>query len=125
MEYIYNSLKPELVETMLVHGMTLYTVNAFIEKIEENNETIFRYVPIPLPLGVWRKDELISGLIKAKYTSDLMDAVRNNYELVRDGAAGDKTEEYTEKYNKMQAWRAYSKQLASEIIEEKERQHGN
>lgn len=67
----------------------------------------------------FNKDVLISGIIKANYPSDIMDAVRNNYELVRDGTAGDKTEEYTEEYNKMQAWRAYSKQLASEIINSK------
>lgn len=70
-------------------------------------------------LPCFDKNMLISGLIKANYPSDIMDAVRNNYELVRDGTAGDKTEEYTEEYNKMQAWRAYSKQLASEIINSK------
>ena len=70
-------------------------------------------------LPCFNKDALVSGLIKANYPSDIMDAVRNNYELVRDGTAGDKTEEYTEEYNKMQAWRAYSKQLASEIINSK------
>lgn len=65
------------------------------------------------------KSILVSSLVKLNYPQDKMDAVRNNYELVRDGTAGDKTEEYTEEYNKMQAWRAYSKQLASEIINSK------
>lgn len=78
-----------------------------------------------LMIPCYNRNIIISSLIKANYTVDRMDAIRNNYELARDGTAGDKTEEYTEKYNKMQAWRAYSKQLASEIIEEKERQHGN
>lgn len=71
------------------------------------------------------KDYIVSSLIKANYPSDIMDAVRNNYELVRDGTAGDKTQEYTDEYLAMQEWRRYAKKLASEIIEEKERQHGN
>lgn len=62
------------------------------------------------------KDYIISSLIKANYPSDIMDAVRNNYELVRDGTAGDKTQEYTQEYNKMQDWRRYCKELATEIM---------
>lgn len=89
---------------------------------EYENDGVIYFDEIMCPC--FSKDALIGSLIKANYPQDLMDAVRNNYELVRDGTAGDKTEEYTEEYNKMQAWRAYSKQLASEIIEEKERQHG-
>lgn len=70
------------------------------------------------------KDYIISSLIKANYPSDIMDAVRNNYELVRNGTAGDKTQEYTDEYLAMQEWRRYAKELASEIMEEYERQHG-
>ena len=47
-----------------------------------------------------------------------MDAVRNNYDLVRDGSAGDKTEEYTKEYLDMQAWRKKAKELADEIMKE-------
>lgn len=66
------------------------------------------------------KDNLISSLIKANYPADKMDAIRNNYELVKDGTAGDKAEEYTQEYLDMQDWRAYSKELAKEIIDSKE-----
>lgn len=66
------------------------------------------------------RDIIISSLIKTNYPSDKMDAIRNNYELVRDGTAGDKAEEYTQEYFAMQEWRAYSKQLAAEIMESKE-----
>lgn len=66
------------------------------------------------------RDIIISSLIKANYPADTMDAVRNNYELVRDGTAGDKAEEYTQEYLAMQEWRAYSKQLAAEIMASKE-----
>lgn len=63
---------------------------------------------------------IISSLIKANYPADRMDSIRNNYELVKDGAAGDKTAEYTQEYLDMQNWRAYSKELATEIMNAKE-----
>lgn len=73
-----------------------------------------------LMIPCFDKGVLISSLIKANYPQDLMDAIRNNYELVRDGDAGDKEEEYTQEYLDMQEWRAYSKQLAAEIMASKE-----
>lgn len=62
------------------------------------------------------RGRIVSAIIKTKYPQDEMDAVRNNYELVRDGTAGDKEEEYTQRYNDMQSWRAYAKSYANEII---------
>ncbi len=73
-----------------------------------------------LMIPCYNRDIIISSLIKANYPADRMDAIRNNYELVRDGTAGDKVEEYTQEYQRMQEWRAYSKQLAAEIMESKE-----
>lgn len=73
-----------------------------------------------LMIPCYNKDIIISSLIKANYTADRMDAIRNNYELVKDGTAGDKAEEYTQEYLAMQDWRAYSKELAKEIIYNKE-----
>lgn len=84
---------------------------------EQENEDFITCDELMIPC--YNRDIIISSLIKANYTVDRMDAIRNNYELVRDGTAGDKADEYTEEYNKMQAWRAYSKQLASEIINSK------
>ena len=71
-------------------------------------------------LSISSKDYLISSLIKANYPADRMDAIRNNYELVKDGTAGDKAEEYTQEYLAMQDWRVYSKELATEIMNAKE-----
>ena len=73
-----------------------------------------------LMIPCYDRDIIISSLIKANYSADRMDAIRNNYELVRDGTAGDKTEEYTQEYLIMQDWRSYSKELAKEIIDSKE-----
>lgn len=73
-----------------------------------------------LMIPCYDRNIIISSLIKANYPADRMDAIRNNYELVRDGTAGDKAEEYTQEYLAMQEWRAYSKQLAVEIMASKE-----
>ena len=73
-----------------------------------------------LMIPCYNRDVIISSLIKVNYPADRMDAIRNNYELVKDGTAGDKTEEYTQEYLAMQEWRAYSKQLAAEIMASKE-----
>ena len=73
-----------------------------------------------LMIPCYDRDIIISSLIKANYPADRMDAIRNNYELVKDGTAGDKAEEYTQEYIAMQDWRVYSKELAKEIIDSKE-----
>ena len=100
---------------------TPYTIskNEVIVRINsENKNGIIFYDEFRIPLV--NKDVLISSLIKANYPADRMDAIRNNYELVKDGTAGDKAEEYTQEYLNMQDWRAYSKELAKEIIYSKE-----
>lgn len=100
---------------------TPYTIskNEVIVRINsENKNGIIFYDEFRIPLV--NKDVLISSLIKANYPADRMDAIRNNYELVKDGTAGDKAEEYTQEYLSMQDWRAYSKELAKEIIDSKE-----
>lgn len=73
-----------------------------------------------LMIPCYNSDIIVSSLIKANYPADRMDAIRNNYELVKDGTAGDKAEEYTKEYLAMQDWRVYSKKLAKEIIDSKE-----
>lgn len=67
---------------------------------------------------VINKSVIVNTLITANYPSDKMDAIRNNYDLVRDGVAGEKTEEYTKEYLEMQTWRKEAKKLADEIINE-------
>lgn len=85
---------------------------------ERENEDFITCDELMIPC--YNRDIIISSLIKANYTADRMDAIRNNYELVKDGTAGDKAEEYTQEYIAMQAWRVYSKELAKQIIDSKE-----
>lgn len=96
----------------------IYGNQASIHINETYGEEDVSFDEIILPC--FNKDALVSGLIKANYPADRMDAIRNNYELVKDGTAGDKAEEYTKEYLAMQDWRAYSKELSKEIIDSKE-----
>lgn len=56
----------------------------------------------------------VSALVKALYPADVMDAVRNNMDAVRDGLVADeeKANEYREAYVDMQAWRTEAKRIA-------------
>ena len=89
-------------------------------KIYINNATDGDYyICDELSIMFINKDYIINSIVRANYPSDKMDAIRNNYDLVRDGTAGDKTQEYTQEYNKMQDWRRYCKELAAEIMTNK------
>ena len=119
MEYTYNNERPETVVVTRRLGQPVYTINIFVQESDISDYT-YKYVSLTLPQNTWDRAVIISGIVRLKYTSDEMDAIRNNYDLVRDGTAGNKTQEYTEEYLAMQAWRREAKELASEIIEEYE-----
>lgn len=118
MDYIFCEERPKLVEVNRVNGQPIYTINTLVEETGDT-EFPYKYLSFTLPQNTWSRNAIISGIVKLKYTSDDMDAIRNNYDLVRDGTAGDKTQEYTEEYLAMQAWRREAKELASEIINSK------
>lgn len=121
MEYYYSGDKPQLRTMTRRLGQPVYTLNLFPEETEDDG---YKYVAVTLPLGVWERNAIINALINLYYPTDRMDAIRNNYDLVRDGVAEDKMEEYTKEYLDMQAWRKKAKELADEIMKEIERQHG-
>ena len=117
MKYVYSVDIPQRIIVTRYLGQPVYTLNMCVEETGEE-EYPFRYFSIKLPVNTFEKNDIISGLVNAKYSTNEMDAIRNNYDLVRDGTAGDKTQKYTEEYLAMQAWRREAKELASEIIEE-------
>lgn len=118
MEYTYSNERPETVVVTRRLGQSVYTINIFVQE-SDISDYAYKYVSLTLPQNTWDRAAIISGIVRLKYTSDEMDAIRNNYDLVRDGTAGDKTQEYTEEYLAMQAWRREAKELASEIINSK------
>lgn len=100
------------------HRFKFYGYNKVLVHINEQEDgDIITCDELMIPCH--NKDIIVSSLIKVNYSADKMDAVRNNYELVRDGTAGDKEEEYTAEYLAMQEWRAYCKELAIAILKQR------
>lgn len=120
MEYTYSNERPETVVVARRLGQPVYTINIFVQE-SDISDYAHKYVSLTLPQNTWDRAAIISGIVRLKYTSDEMDAIRNNYDLVRDGTAGDKTQEYTQEYLAMQEWRREAKEIASKIMEEHER----
>ena len=61
----------------------------------------------------WNRNAIIAAIVKARYDADSMDAVRANYDRVRDGYTGEKADEYRREYFDMQDWRDMAKEWAS------------
>lgn len=61
----------------------------------------------------------IAKLIKTNYPSDVMEAIRNNMDAVRDGLVEnpEKAEEYKAEYLAMQAWRKKAKEIVEQIMQ--------
>lgn len=120
MKYFYSVDVPQRIIANRYLGQPVYTLNLCVEETGEE-EYPYRYFSITLPVNTFDKNDIISGLVMSKYSANEMDAIRNNYDLVRDGTAGDKTQEYTQEYLAMQEWRREAKEIASKIMEEHER----
>lgn len=91
--------------------------NMFLFHLNPQDKGLY-YLCDEFTMSVYDRNTIISSLINYKYPPDRMDAIRNNYELVRDGDADEKEEEYTKEYLDMQAWRKKAKELADEIMKE-------
>lgn len=88
------------------------TVNYGVEPLAEDDPSgyRFRYKRITLEPGVWGYDALVSGLIRAEYPSDRMDAVVNNY--LDNPTDPEVMAEMTE----MQSWRKQAKGIAQKLL---------
>lgn len=69
----------------------------------------YRYYCIEMPLGVDDYDSEVNAIISAKYPSDVMQSVINNYLLNPDD---DKAKR---EFKEMQDWRKAAKEFASDI----------
>ena len=60
---------------------------------------------------------IVSAIIREKYSQDDVEAILSNYQLCKDGEAGeDRCIRYEEDYNAYQDYRAMAKQVANQII---------
>lgn len=69
----------------------------------------YRYYSIEMPLGVDDYDSEVNAIVSAKYSSDAMQAVINNYLL------SPNNETIKKEFNDMQEWRKEAKEFASDI----------
>ena len=90
----------------------------FEEVIRDNNgEPITKYLGHNVDIeGDATYDSVVSAIIKEQYSDDKKDAIFANRELVRDNPSHEKAAKYTAEYNAFQEWRAYAKELATQII---------
>lgn len=59
---------------------------------------------------------IVSAVIRGKYTQDDVEAILSNYQLCKDGEAGDKCSVYTQRYTEYQARRVLAKDVANEVM---------
>ena len=88
-------------------GQNIFTVAFDIEHTAEGYE----YETAELPPGVWRKDLIISAIIRAKYSGDEMEAITNN--VLADMTSKQARDEHWA----MQQWRKKAKQWATELMQ--------
>lgn len=88
-------------------GQNIFSVAFDIDETAEGYE----YRTAELPPGVWRKDLIISAIIRARYSADEMEAITNNVLAdITDGAA-------REEHRAMQQWRMKAKQWARDLMQ--------
>ena len=88
-------------------GQNIFTVAFDIERTAEGYE----YETAELPPGVWRRDLIISAIIRAKYSADDMEAIMNN-------VLGDiSSKKARDEHRAMQQWRMKAKQWATELMQ--------
>lgn len=98
---------PQLVSARRDLGQNIFTVAFDINETADGYE----FETAELPPGMWRKDLIISAIIRAKYSADEMEAITNN-------VLADITDRNArEEHRAMQQWRMKAKQWARELMQ--------
>lgn len=97
--------RPNEIEYKIHLGQRQYSINY---DIVENDE-IFEYNSVELPLGVFSYDAIVNAIISDEYPSDKMQAVINNYLL--------DSEKGKEEFEQMQNCRTKAKAIAKQLLE--------
>ncbi len=63
--------------------------------------------------------DIISAIVKDRYSDDDKDAIMANYQLALDGQCSEaKAEEYRKEYTALQEWRSHAKEIAKIVTEQ-------
>ena len=108
-----SEIYPPLVSVRRDLGQNIFAVAFDITETENGYE----FETAELPPGVWRRDLIISAIIRSRYNTDDMEAIHNN--VLADLTDRDAMSEHTA----MQQWRAKAKQWSREIMQWAE-EHG-
>lgn len=104
---VQSETLPPLVSVRRDLGQNIFTVAFDIERTAEGYE----YETAELPPGVWRRDLIISAIVRAKYSADDMEAIMNN-------VLGDiSSKKARDEHRAMQQWRMKAKQWATELMQ--------
>ena len=74
------------------------------------HDDLFDYTTIELSLNVWSYGELVSAMIRERYTEDAMEAITNNY------LANQADMDAMTKYTEMQRYRGHCKVVARDLL---------
>lgn len=124
---------PEMVTEGRKWCQPQYTVNVLGETFtDENGMEQWRWLQVVLPVGRIKYGDIVSGVIRDKFSQDDMEAITNNMAavnavfmqtLVTDGIlAATKylkdsiDDDNTARFKEMQEWRTKAKKVASEVI---------
>jgi hypothetical protein len=89
------------------YGQPYAIINFDIEEVAGEYE----YESLELPKFAWNRATIISAIVRCHYTQDDVEAIINNH------IGEPEKEEYTEDFNRLQAWRRHSKDVAHDLIE--------
>ena len=105
---IQSDTLPPLVSARRELGQNIFIVAFDVTETENGYE----YYTAELPMaGVWRRDLIISAIVRAKYSADDMEAIMNN-------VLGDiSSKKARDEHRAMQQWRMKAKQWATELMQ--------
>lgn len=59
---------------------------------------------------------IVAAIIRSKYSQDDVEAILSNYQLCKDGEAGEKCQDYNQRYTGYQNYRVTAKTVAHSIL---------
>jgi hypothetical protein len=91
-------------------GLREYTIAINVVEQQAGESFPYTWQEVTFPPGTLNYGDLVSAIIKSKYTDDEMSALVNNYLLDMEDT------ENKAKWEAMQSWRAEAKRQAKEIL---------
>ena len=102
--------RPSLLTVTVTPSKYYTTVNFNIEEVDGGFTAESVTIASKSPLGEKDYGQIVTAIIRSRYTADDVEAIVNNYLLT-------KTAEHKQEMSEMQAWRTLAKNVAKEVLE--------